>query len=276
MKKSLIAVSIICSLASFIANSASIVEAQRANLAEATKDGTYGPQSPRDLSTREGQNIKYFGTAPNHKIMHLCNIHFHKGAEHKGGEFTTFIGEGKGDGNNTGYRYDGQLSVSESEDYKEKVCAGDGDGLVVGDTIETQFVFSTAGVKPGATLSACFAENTINPQLRVEGQVMVLTNDGQGYSFVDLTYFRLERGFYQAPNIPIDTGKPIQYAGSTTDPSYNEKASPLQVSWSVRPKVIKVDIGTVKEWCEDNVFDEDRAHGVRNLIINPNLLSPLQ
>jgi hypothetical protein len=30
--------------------------------------------------------------------MNLCNIHFHKNAEHKGGEFTQYAGNGDGDG----------------------------------------------------------------------------------------------------------------------------------------------------------------------------------
>lgn len=74
-------------------------------------------------------------------------------------------------------------------------------------------------------------------------------------------------------NIPDDTGKPIQYAGSTRGPAYNEKDSPFQVTWSVRPEVKKVHIDSVGAWCKDNSFNESHAHDVRNLVINPNLLS---
>jgi len=77
----------------------------------------------------------------------------------------------------------------------------------------------------------------------------------------------------QALNIPGATGTPVQYAGSTTGPGYNEKGSPFQVTWSVRPRVAKVNIETVGEWCKGNVFNEDHAHGVRNLVTNPDLLS---
>ena len=80
---------------------------------------------------------------------------------------------------------------------------------------------------------------------------------------------------HQAINIPDNTGTPIQYDGSTTGPSYNEVGSPLQVSWSVRPKVAKVSISSVEAWLKDNVFDEDHAHGVRNLVTNPDLLSKI-
>lgn len=91
----------------------------------------------------------------------------------------------------------------------------------------------------------------------------------------DLTKFDKIDEKYQAINIPTDTGTPIEYAGSTTGPSYNETGSPFQVTWSVRPKVKKVNIHSVGEWCRVNVFDEDHAHGVRNLVLNKALLSPI-
>ena len=54
-----------------------------------------------------------------------------------------------------------------------------------------------------------------------------------------------------------------------------KKAPRLQVSWSVRPEVAVVDIETVADWCEENEFNEDHAHGVRNLVLNPQLLSEI-
>jgi len=88
-------------------------------------------------------------------------------------------------------------------------------------------------------------------------------------------YYGEANGFQQALNIPSNTGTPVQYAGSTTGPGYNETGSPFQVSWSVRPKVAKVNIETVGEWCKGNVFNEDHGHGVRNLLTNPDLLSQI-
>jgi len=82
-------------------------------------------------------------------------------------------------------------------------------------------------------------------------------------------------GYYQALNTPSTTGEPIQYADSTTGPSYSEQGSPLLVSWSVRPNVAVVDIETVGEWCGGNAFEKSGAHGVRNLVENPDLLSPI-
>lgn len=71
-------------------------------------------------------------------------------------------------------------------------------------------------------------------------------------------------------------GAPVVYAGSTTGPTYNEAGSPYQVTWSVRPQVLRVSIRSVDAWLRDNVFAEDHAHGVRNLVINPDLLSPIR
>ena len=84
-----------------------------------------------------------------------------------------------------------------------------------------------------------------------------------------------EATFNQALAIPSNMGDPIEYDGSTTGPGYNEKGSPLQVSWSVRPEVAKVSVASVGKWCEDNVFAESHGHGVRNLVTNPDLLSEI-
>ena len=103
----------------------------------------------------------------------------------------------------------------------------------------------------------------------------MLANDKDAINFAQLANVEQVNGYYQAPNIPTNTGIPIEYLGSTTGPAYNEKASPLQVSWSVRPHVAVVDINSVGKWCDENVFNEDHAHGVRNLVQNPKLLSPI-
>jgi hypothetical protein len=205
----------------------SVVSEQRAALEKNTVNQGFGPQSPRDINQNNGTNLRSFGATPNHSKLNLCNIHFHKNAEHKGGNFTSYTGNGDGKGKNTGYLYNGKLSAAQMKPLSSQVCAAKGDALQSGDTLEVHFVYSTAQVAPGPTLGACLSEST------------------------------------------------IQYLGSTTGPSYNEKASPLQVSWSVRPQVAIVDINSVSEWCNDNVFKEDHAHGVRNLVQNPKLLSPI-
>ena len=147
--------------------------------------------------------------------------------------------------------------------------------LEPGDTIEIHYVHSTANVVPGPTLGACLSEAIKNPQLRVEAAVIVLVNDDAALDFASLTELGEVDGYQQAVNIPDDLGTPVEYAGSTTGPGYNTMGSPFQVTWSVRPNVAKVSISSVAKWLDSNVFDEDHAHGVRNLVENPDLLSQI-
>ncbi|GAV19486.1 hypothetical protein MMIC_P0420 [Mariprofundus micogutta] len=254
-----------------------VIAKQRAALAKSTKGEGFGPQSPRDIDAKAGNNARAFNAAPAYTEMNLCNIHFHKNAEHKGGEFTTYAGNGDGHGYLSGYKYNGTLSAAEMKPAHGKVCDSAHGALSSGDTIEVHYVHSTAQVKPGATLGSCLSKAIGNPQLRVETQVYVLVNDKNALDFGDLTkHGKTKGGLYQASNIPSNTGTPVQYEGSTTGPGYNEKGSPFQVSWSVRPQVAKVNIDSVGKWCKGNAFDEDHAHGVRNLVQNPDLLSAIK
>ena len=254
----------------------SVIEAQRAMLEKNTSKGSYGPQSPRDINALKGTNKRAFGFAPESTQMNLCNIHMHKNAEHKGGEFTKYAGNGDGTGYQTGFAYTGKLTPAESKKINKDVCPSPHGGLYPGDTIEVHYVHSTAKAKPGSTLGACLAKSTFNPQFRVETQVFVVVNDENALDFGKLTKHAVKDGYHQALNIPSNTGAPILYTGSTTGPSYNEKASPFQVTWSVRPQVAKVNIETVGDWCKGNAFKEDHAHGVRNLVVNPKLLSEIK
>lgn len=214
-----------------------VIAAQRAALAAETAGKGYGPQSPRDLNTLTGNNKRSFAAAPAYTEMNLCNIHFHEGAEHSGGNFTTYIGNGDGKGYDTGFAYDGDLTAAELApvDYPVGPMGKKG-ALEPGDTIEVHYVHSSAHVTPGPTLGSCLSDAIINPQLRVETQVFVLVNDSAAADFVDLAKVEVVNSYHQAVNIPTDTGTPITYDGSTTGPSYNEKGSPIQVTWSVRPR----------------------------------------
>lgn len=250
-----------------------MIEQQRRNLAANTEGKGFGPQSPRDIDLVSGSNSIEFNAAPPSSEMNLCNIHFHKNAEHKGGEFTKYAGNGDGHGYQTGYEFSGTLTQDELAPISEEICPSKHGALFPGDTIEVHYVHSSAQVQPGPTLGSCLNDAIKNPQLRVETQVYVLVNDENAKDFGELTQHGIKDGVQQALNIPNDTGIPVQYAGSTTGPSYNEQGSPFQVTWSVRTKVAKVNIKTVGKWCEGNVFNEDHAHGVRNLVKNPDLLS---
>lgn len=252
-----------------------IVSEQREKLAENTKGKGFGPQSPRDIDAVEGSNTRIFNAAPSSTKMNLCNIHFHKNAEHKGGEFTKYAGNGDGHGFQSGYKYSGKLNAAELKSAGHDICPSKHGALSAGDTIEVHYVYSTAEIKPGPTLGSCLSDAIKNPQLRVETQVYVLVNDKDALDFGNLSKHGTKNDVYQAMNIPSNTGTPIQYAGSTTGPSYNEIGSPFQVTWSVRPNVAKVNIESVGKWCKGNVFNEDHAHGVRNLVTNPDLISKI-
>jgi len=254
----------------------SVINQQRSKLAQSTRDKGFGPQSPRDIDTAAGNNNRLFSEAPAYTEMNLCNIHFHKNAEHKGGEFTVYAGNGDGHGNLSGYKYSGALNKKDLMPVHEEICPSEHGALYPGDTIEVHYVHSTANIVPGPTLKSCLSEAINNPQLRVETQVYVLVNDDSALDFAKLTAHGVKNGYQQALNIPDNTGTPVQYDGSTTGPGYNEKGSPFQVSWSVHPKVARVNIKTLGQWCKGNEFKEDHGHGVRNLVINPNLLSQIK
>jgi len=256
-----------------------VIAEQRKALAENTKGKGFGPQAPRDIDAVDGNNQRIFSEAPAFTKMNLCNIHFHKNAEHKAKDFSIYAGNGNGEGYQSGYKYDSSLlSNAELAPTKHKICDSHHSTLRPGDTIEVHYVYSTAQIKPGKGLGSCFNADIPkqNPQLRVETQVYVLVNDKHALNFKDLTKFgKTKSGLYQATGIPSNTGTPVQYEGSTTGPGYNEKGSPYQVTWSVRPHVAKVNIATVGKWCEKNAFSENHGHGVRNLVKNLDLLSKI-
>jgi len=252
-----------------------VIAEQRAMLREATAGKGFGPQSPRDLSVTDGANPIDFGDAPSSAAMNLCNIHFHEGAEHRGGEFTTYVGNGDGHGYGSGFKYDGKLSDTELAPVDYAVGTTEHGTLEPGDTIEIHYVHSTAQVSPGPTLKSCLNEAVGNPQLRVEAFVYVLVNDDNAADITALNAVAEANGKWQAPNMPTAAGDAITYDGSTTGPSYNEAGSPFQVTWSVHPKVTKVSISSVAKWLASNQFNEDHAHGVRNLVDDPTLLSKI-
>ena len=252
-----------------------VIAAQRAALETNTDGKGFGPQSPRDIDDLYGESPILFTAELSSEEMNLCNIHFHENAEHKGGEFTEYAGNGDGHGYESGYQYVGSLTDSELAATGEEICPSDHGSLMPGATIEVHYVHSTSQVDPGPTLGACLNDSISNTQLKVEAQVYVLVNDPSALDFANLTAHDKATGKHQALNIPSDTGIPIAYTGSTTGPGYNEEGSPFQVSWSVRPQVAKVNIASVGAWCKGNVFEEDHAHGVRNLVQNAKLLSTI-
>lgn len=254
---------------------ASETTADKAPAAKAESCTDFGPQTPRDINNRAGENQRGFSFAPRYQQMNLCNIHFHSNAEHKAKDFSIHAGDGH-DGHGGGYQCNASKSLTAAQ-----LKAPEGDvckGLKPGDTIEVHWVHSSCAVKPGAGLGACLSASCANPDLRVEAQVFTLVNDPSALNFNNFAYDGKQiNGLHQAKAIPTNTGKPVQFLGSTTGPKYTEQTcSPLQVSWSVRPKCAKLDINTLGEWCKSNIFKEDHAHGVRKLVVDVKQLAKIK
>jgi len=235
----------------------------------------YGPQAPRDIDDVAGTNKRIFNMAPDYTKMNLCNIHFHNNAEHKAKDFSIYAGEGE-HGHGGGYQCSNSKSLTKAElmPPKKTMCKG----LKPGDTIEVHWVHTTCDIKPGKGLGSCLSKACANPELRVETQVFTVVNDSSALDFNKLTYDgNMVNGYHQAKALPKNTGKAIEFLGSTTGPKYTEQqCSPMQVTWSVHPNCAKIDINSLGKWCEGNVFEEDHAHGVRKLVTNPALLSEIK
>ncbi len=233
----------------------------------------YGPQTPRDIDNAAGTNQRVFSIAPAYDEMNLCNIHFHNSAEHKATDFSIYAGDSDLGG---GYQCAIGQSLTKAElmPPKDDIC----NGLKPGDTIEVHWVHTSCDIEPGKGLGSCLSGACANPDLRVETQVFTVVNDASALAFNELTYSgNMVNGLHQAKALPANTGEPVEFLGSTTGPGYSEQqCSPLQVTWSVRPRCAKIDINSLGKWCESNVFGEDHAHGVRKLVTNPDLLSEIQ
>ncbi|NDW07997.1 cadmium carbonic anhydrase [Jiella sp. 40Bstr34] len=235
----------------------------------------YGPQSPRDIAGFEGVNERVFARAPAAASLNLCNIHLHTNAEHKAPGFSISAGSGE----HGGYKCNDsdQLSPEELDDPAHGF--GPFKGVKPGDTIEVHWVFSSCDVSPGEGLGSCLSKSCSNPALRVEAQTFLVANDPKALDFESFTH-RSEQssGYHQPPALPEGTGTPVVYLGSTTGPKYDlSTCSPLQVTWSVRPQCAKLDISSLYRWAEKgNVFRENHAHGVRQLVTAPQLLSPVE
>lgn len=227
---------------------------------------TAGPQAPRDIDHSSGRNPVAFSPAPPAGDLRLCDIHFHKNAEHKSAGYPTLAGEG----DHKGYVCKGHEPKAQAQgdhDHADHETAGC-KGIAVGDTIEVHWVFTTCEVEPGPTLGSCFSNLCNNPELRVEAKVFYLSEDAEGRAdFTKLT---------GADSLP-DAAGAVQYLGSTTGPSFtNATCSPFQVTWNVRPECSALDFASLNTWCENNPFKEDHAHGVRTLVTPEELLAPIR
>lgn len=233
----------------------------------------YSPQTPRDIGAKGGTNPRVFTLAPAAATMNLCNIHSHTQAEHKGPGFSVSAGAGK----NGGWKCNETATLSKAELEDPSKGHGAMHGVKPGDTIEVHWVYSSCDVAPGKGLGACSSTACANPQLRVEAQVFLVVNDPKAANIADFDYGgKAVAGLHQPKLLPTGTGTPVVFAGSTTGDAYSQtKCSPLQVTWSVRPMCAKIDIASLHKWAAGNAFKEDHAHGVRPLVVAPELLSPI-
>lgn len=232
-----------------------------------------GPQTPRDISSKNGLNMADFAMAPAPAELNLCNIHTHTNAEHKGPGFNVFVN----DSDNGGYACNDTDSLTAAE--LSDPGPGAYKGVKPGDTIEVHWVHSSCDIEPGEGLGSCLSDSCSDPLLRVEAQIFLVVNDPSAANFMDYDYTGSKSGdFHQAKALPTGTGTPVTFRGSTTGPSYTlSVCSPVKVTWSVRPTCQKLDIGSLHAWAESgNVFKEKKSHGVRQLVTAPELLSPIK
>ncbi len=234
----------------------------------------FGPQAPRDIANSDGSNPQDFPIAPPSVALNLCNLHTHTNAEHKGPGFS--VSAGNGDHGGFKCNETDQLTAAELADDGD--CQGACYGIKPGNTIEAHWVYSSCQVGPGAELAACSSASCANPTLRVETQVFLVVNDDNALDFRDFGYDDVAaNAVHQPKSLPMGTGTPIVFKGSTTGTSYTQAVcSPLQVTWSVRPNCARVSYSSLKAWFENgNVFEEVHSHGVRQLVTAPELLSPI-
>lgn len=243
-----------------------------------------GPQTPRDISSKEGTQPATWPLASGSDQMNLCNIHFHVNAEHKGPGFSIDAGQGEHGGfkcNETTKLTPAELKPDEAHEQGHGGHAGACHGVKPGDTIEVHWVFSSCAVAPGEGLGACSSPSCTNPTLRVESQVFLVVNDAasseKALKFSDFDYSgKAAHGLHQPRALPA-TSKPVVFRGSTTGPKYSETVcSPLQATWSVRPECAKLSVASLHKWCADNVFKENHGHGVRLLVKSPARLDRIQ
>jgi hypothetical protein len=202
-----------------------------------------GPQSPRDLAVAGGTNelpVPGDGTRP----PRLCNVHFHRPAEHTGIGACPAVEDAAAIG----------------------VCAGGGAVPVrPGEEIEFHWVYTSCPrpAEPRPGLGNCVCDE---PVLMVFGQKYVVS--GEAAAGVDTA-------------LTEPAADLARYGGSTTGPSYGsgrpddpKECSPARVQWAVARQCRALALSTLGTWCGTNDWREDHAHGARPVIAREDWLSP--
>ena len=219
-----------------------------------------GPQSARDIEMKFGTNPVRFSQAPPIERLKLCDIHFHRFAEHKIPGSVAAQPPGKGFVCPIPRR---ARFSPEGEIADRKVCESVG----LFDTVEVHWVYTTCNVDPAPCLGSCFSKSCLNPELRVAAQLFYVTPDNYPRA-IDWA----DAGYDTTPPRPH---RNVEYMGSTTGSVFNgvNTCSPYQATWSVSPRCLPLTMASLGSWCERNEFDERKPHGVRDLVTDPKLLS---
>ncbi|HXU34630.1 MAG TPA: delta-class carbonic anhydrase [Thermoanaerobaculia bacterium] len=224
---------------------------------------TVGPQTPRDILNRLGENPVRFSKAPPMRELRLCDIHFHRSAENKIPGSVPAIPPGEGF---VCTQMKGATAHdAEGEGADRKVCQNVG----LFDTVEVHWVYTTCNVEPAPCLTSCFSPSCLNPELRVAAQVFFLTPNG----YPRATDWQ-ESGYDHYP--PPPNGN-VEFLGSTTGDKFNRpgpnNCSPYQATWSVARSCRPLTLASLGRWCDTNVYNERKPHGVRKLVTDPKLLA---
>jgi len=212
-----------------------------------------GPQSPRDLAVAGGTNrlpVPGDGTRP----PRLCNVHFHRPAEHAGiAECPAVASEGGG-GAAAG------------------VCgSGEHRPVRAGEEIEAHWVYTSCPEppepRPGLDNCVCGSQEGPDPMvLMVLGRAYLVSPDGTSGA---------------ADRLAEPAGVLARYGGSTTGPSYSgggpddpRPCSPARVQWAMDRRCLALQVSALGEWCRTNPWNEDHAHGLRDVIEREDWLSP--
>jgi len=213
-----------------------------------------GPQSPRDIDNTVGENSVKFSKAPDTDEMNMCNIHYHRNAEHKAAAYSLFVEDEHGS-------HSGWACKEPAADRKEIGELG----FAAGDTVEVHWVYTTCNINAegavpmGTGLNACLTTTCANPQLKVVAQIFVAEEGGEVTSMA-------------APMAHED--QTVVYNGSTTGPTYNnDHCSAMQVTWDVKETCDTLNLETLVNWSEEN---HEHAHGVRDLVTDAKLLSKIK
>ena len=243
---------------------------------------TPGPQAPRDITAPvPGTNKAPIKNVDAGGEMSLCNIHFHRNAEHRVFSTDTIAVEAANPGfvcRKLGAAAPKAPAHGQAHPAPVGASGGSGhadcDSVAVGDTIEVHWVFTSCNSPDKPTLEKLGnCTQCKDPVLRVHAKVFLVADD-KDKDGKDFAEFSEVAGAFKPRALPLEKGS-VEYLGSTTGGSYNnaENCSPVTANWIVQRECSPLKLGSLKSWCSKNIYNEKAVHDVRPLVIAPALLS---